>query len=184
MNKTILISLFVLLMNQFIHAQECPDSVLISGTYQVPYTGSHDWIQNSGETKIPVGANVVLDANPDNNGYIRLNEGFRAVPGSVFKAVVNTPCALTGTEHLMIASQIQVFPNPNNGNFTVKLPNAAEQGLQIRIIDLAGRLMLEQPTEMGSTLQTIDAQHLPEGLYFLQMMSEGRVLAVEKFVKQ
>jgi Secretion system C-terminal sorting domain len=184
MNKIALISLLILMMNQFISAQECPDSVIISGIYQVPYTGSHDWIQSSGATQIPVGANVVLDANPGNNGFIRLNEGFRALPGSIFQAVVNTPCALSGTNQQGLTEHLQVFPNPNNGNFTVELPNAAEQGLRLKIVDFAGRHLLEQATETGNNVQTIEAQQLPKGLYFLQMISEGRIVAIEKFVVQ
>jgi Secretion system C-terminal sorting domain len=184
MNKIALISLLMLMMNQFISAQECPDSVIISDIYQVPYTGSHDWIQSSGATQIPADATVVLDANPDNNGFIRLNEGFRALPGSVFRAVVNSPCALSGTDQLSVTDQIEVFPNPNQGNFTVELPNAAEQDSRLKIIDFAGRLMLEQTIETGSNKQIIEAQHLPKGLYFLQMISEGRVVAVEKLVIQ
>ena len=78
----------------------------------------------------------------------------------------------------------RIFPNPNPGAFTVELPAPATLGITFRIIGLTGQAMLERPTEPGLERQTVNAGNLPPGLYFLEVVSEGRVLAVEKFVKQ
>jgi hypothetical protein len=79
---------------------------------------------------------------------------------------------------------MHLFPNPNIGQVTVELSEPTHFGTKFQIIDLIGKLILEKSIETGSKVQTIEAQQLPEGLYFLQMISDGRVLAVEKFVKQ
>ena len=79
---------------------------------------------------------------------------------------------------------VRIFPNPNTGTFTVELPQPASPGTTFRIIDITGRLALETKTGAGSAQQTIQAGNLPNGLYFLQVLEEGKVLAVEKFVKQ
>jgi len=79
---------------------------------------------------------------------------------------------------------IRIFPNPNPGTFNVELPEPAKTDMRLRISDLAGRRVLEQRAEPGKTRHSIQAGHLPDGLYFLQVVSEGRVIAVEKFVKQ
>ena len=79
---------------------------------------------------------------------------------------------------------IRIFPNPNTGAFTVELPNAAAPGMRFRITDLAGRLVQESTAETGYDRQTVQSDGLPNGLYFLLVTLEGRVLAVEKFVKQ
>jgi hypothetical protein len=79
---------------------------------------------------------------------------------------------------------IRIFPNPNPGTFTVELPEPAKRGTRFRITDLAGRMVQEQETELDIAQQTVQAGALPNGLYFLQVVSEGKVLAVEKFVKQ
>ncbi len=91
---------------------------------------------------------------------------------------------LVGIEDLPYRKLLRIFPNPNPGIFTVELPEPAKLGITFRITDLAGRLVQEQKTEPGSVQQIVRAGVLPAGLYFLQVVSEGKVLAVEKFVKQ
>jgi hypothetical protein len=81
-------------------------------------------------------------------------------------------------------SALRIYPNPNPGTFTVEMPVPAQPGTQFRIIDLAGRLVQDQKTEPGSATQTVRAGELPTGLYFLQLLENGRVIAIEKFVKQ
>ncbi len=79
---------------------------------------------------------------------------------------------------------LKIFPNPNAGNFSIELPFAAKADMVLKIFDPAGKLILEKTANPESPSQTIEASHLPEGLYFLQVVLEGKVLAVEKFVKQ
>ena len=91
---------------------------------------------------------------------------------------------LVGIKDLPFSNSLRIFPNPNTGTFTVELPEAAKSGMRFSITDLAGRLVQEQATEQGGKQQTVQAGLLPNGLYFLQVVAEGKVLAVEKFVKQ
>ena len=79
---------------------------------------------------------------------------------------------------------ILMAPNPNTGTFMVELPQPAGPGTLFKITDLTGRLLLEEQTVTSSERQIVHAGALPPGLYFLQVVAEGRVLAVEKFVKQ
>ncbi len=79
---------------------------------------------------------------------------------------------------------LRIFPNPNAGTFSAELSEAAEAGMQFRILGLTGQVLREQTAQTGSKLQTIQTGDLPGGLYFLQVLSEGKVLAIEKFVKQ
>ena len=81
-------------------------------------------------------------------------------------------------------SALRLYPNPNPGVFTVKLPAPAESGCIFRVTDLTGQLVLEKTAEPNKMEQTIQADELPSGLYFLQIVVEGRVQATVKFVKQ
>ncbi len=80
--------------------------------------------------------------------------------------------------------QLSVYPNPNSGNFNVELPQSATTGMSLRVTDLAGRLVLEKQTQTGDILQTVQAENLPGGMYLLQVIEKGRIVGVEKFVKQ
>ena len=80
--------------------------------------------------------------------------------------------------------RLRIFPNPNAGTFTVALPDLPSAGMTLRIMDIAGRLLQEQQADRGSRQQTVQAKDLPDGLYFLQVVTDGKVLGVEKFVKQ
>ncbi len=91
---------------------------------------------------------------------------------------------LVGLDDLPRNKRLRIFPNPNPGTFTVQLPEPAKPGLSFRIINLTGQLLREQYTQIGNTQQTVQAGDLPAGLYFLEVRSEGKVLATEKFIKQ
>lgn len=54
----------------------------------------------------------------------------------------------------------------------------------LRVTDLAGRLMLEKSVEVGLMYLPIEIPGLSPGLYFLQVLVDGKVLAVERFVKE
>ena len=60
----------------------------------------------------------------------------------------------------------------------------ATTGMRLRITDPTGRLLQDRPTEPGLAQQTIEANELPNGLYILQVLQDGKVLGVERFVKQ
>jgi hypothetical protein len=79
---------------------------------------------------------------------------------------------------------LRIFPNPNPGKFTAELPEAATSGMSFRVIGLTGQVLREQLTQTGLTIQTVETGDLPAGLYFLQVVSDNKVIAIEKFVKQ
>ncbi|MEO6037601.1 MAG: T9SS type A sorting domain-containing protein, partial [Saprospiraceae bacterium] len=104
------------------------------------------------------------------------------VPTNWVESVLRPPAG-TGPEPLR-QFNIALFPNPNTGCFKIELPAAAPPGMSLRIIDLAGRLVVEKQTEIGSAYQVVNAESLLPGLYFLEVLSKGRILAMKKFVKQ
>jgi len=91
---------------------------------------------------------------------------------------------ISKTTDIVFASNLKLSPNPNTGTFTIELPKSAAAEMTLRIVGLTGQLVREQPTRSDSRIQTVQAGDLPAGLYFLQVVADGKVLAVEKFVKQ
>lgn len=79
---------------------------------------------------------------------------------------------------------LQIYPNPNDGVFTVVMPEPAQQGLLLQVIGLSGNVILTTKTISGSVIQTVDATYLSQGMYLLRAVSDGRVLFLDKFIKQ
>ena len=82
------------------------------------------------------------------------------------------------------SQRLRLYPNPNTGAFTLELLQAASPGMSFRIISLTGQILLGQQAEPGNRRQFLDVSRLPAGLYFVQVLSAGRVVGVEKMVKQ
>lgn len=79
---------------------------------------------------------------------------------------------------------IRIYPNPNDGEFIVELPEPAMDGTSIRIIGLTGQILFDKRNITGKALQSVKTSQLPDGMYFVQVLSEGHVLYINKFVKQ
>ncbi|MBK8449123.1 MAG: T9SS type A sorting domain-containing protein [Saprospiraceae bacterium] len=78
----------------------------------------------------------------------------------------------------------QILPNPNNGIFKLKLNFENSPDSKLRILDLAGRVLHTQRIESNTITQLIDIEYLVDGMYLVQLISGGKILACEKFVKQ
>ncbi|MBL0129659.1 MAG: T9SS type A sorting domain-containing protein [Flavobacteriales bacterium] len=75
----------------------------------------------------------------------------------------------------------KLYPNPANATTTIELqhlPSAATVSLR----DALGREVLQQRLSERST--TVQLQALSEGIYTLQFISEGKVIAQEKLIVQ
>ncbi len=82
------------------------------------------------------------------------------------------------------APEVLVFPNPASGDITLELAEPAAKGATIRVISATGLNLLETQTEAGALRSKIATEYLPAGLYFLQILLDGQLVAAAKFVKQ
>lgn len=79
---------------------------------------------------------------------------------------------------------LEIYPNPNTGEFTVEVSENVAIGSSLRIIGLMGQTLFEKRIENNIRQQKVDGVNLQQGIYFLQVVSIGRVISVDKFVKQ
>ncbi len=81
---------------------------------------------------------------------------------------------ISNTQHPI--SNIQVYPNPSNGNFTLSLQLKQAEEIDIEILDILGQ---EKLWQRFPTLPTVERQdfnlnlNLPSGLYFLQVSGKN-----------
>ena len=182
---------------------------LLDGTYfvqAIPYGGSSpykfrrntppagftDWSSSNGFMGVPPGDYVfeVEDAHGCiANSAITLSP-LSPQPMNIQTNTEGTALAPNEREAQTVTASVEqdwsvrLFPNPNVGRFTVDLLQPATAEMALGITDQSGRLLLEKYVEPGSQIQMVNAETLPAGLYFLQVVSGGKVMAIEKFVKQ
>ncbi len=78
----------------------------------------------------------------------------------------------TGIKQLAIDnSQINIYPNPNNGSFIIETKSIEKQNIQV--YDITGKMVLSQPIN-GKT--SIDGSTLSEGVYNLSIINNKGVV--------
>jgi hypothetical protein len=149
----------------------------------LPSGGTTAWGLSNGFIGVPSGENTfeVRDANGCTAQYtISLDPAIPPHQGLEEEAGERTSGS-TATQ--LVRWEISLFPNPNSGDFNVELPeNAVESAFFIT--NAAGQIVHEQTASSDGRQTNIQARELPNGLYFLQVISKGRVMAVEQFVLQ
>lgn len=84
-----------------------------------------------------------------------------------------------------LAVDLRVFPNPARSAVNVQLDNAAAGPYLLRLVDLQGRIITQQPvaTNGGASTERIDLSGLPDGQYAVQL-TDGRRVAVRQISKR
>ena len=82
------------------------------------------------------------------------------------------PCV--GLEETILANGVSVYPNPNNGNFTLGVSANVDE-LVIKITDIQGRVVyasVDNKVNAGFVKQiSLDSQ--PSGMYLMQILANG-----------
>ena len=151
-----------------------PEPIAVSGTY---YVG---WKQSSANK-----LNIGFDKNINNQNRIFYdlgsgwnNTGFQ---GSLMMRPVfvsDMDPIFAGVESLEFISELKVFPNPSNNQFTIDLIG---ENATYYIYDLNGRL-IENDMFYESTL--IDVSYWTNGVYLLSVEHENGLISREKIVIQ
>ncbi len=68
--------------------------------------------------------------------------------------------------------EMQIYPNPTAGILNIMLPTKTSKGLQLRVYDTIGKLILNKKLPDSHQNYTIDLSGLAEGNYFIQLINE------------
>jgi len=79
-------------------------------------------------------------------------------------------------------SNFSIFPNPNNGEFTVKLNSTSNNNIEISVYDMRGRSLFNNSYKNTSAInQTINLNHVQSGMYLVKV-SDGTRSATKKII--
>ncbi|MBT3244317.1 MAG: T9SS type A sorting domain-containing protein [Bacteroidetes bacterium] len=89
----------------------------------------------------------------------------------------------TGVEDLALIESLIVYPNPTQGDFTVKVSNTEATSISISLIDIQGHVVYENRLEgVISHTETIENK-FSKGIYFLSV-NNGKEVKVKKVIVQ
>src|SRR5436190_14063182 len=74
---------------------------------------------------------------------------------------------------------IMVYPNPVTDHLYVDLPN---EGLEIRLINIAGQVIFKK--SFSDHTEILDMRNIPEGIYFMSVLDNGRVVHSTKVIRE
>jgi Secretion system C-terminal sorting domain len=89
-------------------------------------------------------------------------------------ANANDPCAATATKNLEGQVSITTLPNPTAGIAQIKINSQLNGQFQLRVVDLLGKRIEQRQVSIptGENQFELEASHLPNGLYLLQLQNE------------
>lgn len=77
--------------------------------------------------------------------------------------------------------QVQLYPNPSQGNITIELPGVGEEDIEIRIFNEKGQTVLNRSLSKGQSSWNLDLPELASGLYLVKMHM-GQTTKTEKLI--
>lgn len=81
-----------------------------------------------------------------------------------------------------LAANLKVFPNPNSGNFEIRLFSTSSEKINLQLFDLKGRVIYsESVNESGEINKSVSVDNLSTGVYLLKV-TQGNRQATKKIV--
>lgn len=147
--------------NQFVSYELDNGGLYVNGTV---YIG----IKQLSSTPLTVG----LDRNVNGDTTIIYGDGFTWYPSNQQGALMIRPYFGYHPDDISVeewgANTVTIYPNPNNGQFTI---DSKGEQTHIRVIDLNGRALME--SEINGS-ERIDLSDVPAGMYFVQWTTSNQ----------
>jgi hypothetical protein len=90
---------------------------------------------------------------------------------------------VTGISENALASQVSLYPNPGNGIFNIALNGTLKGSVNMRIVDITGRVVLQQHFDHVSGSIPVNISNETANLYFITLRDENHTI-VKKFMKK
>ncbi|HHZ64779.1 MAG TPA: T9SS type A sorting domain-containing protein [Flavobacteriales bacterium] len=150
---------------------------ITSWTWVYGDVSNNDFIQNPSHAYASPGTYVVTLIVTTANGCI----------DTLITSITTSPCEIIGQQELDTRdNDILVYPNPNNGLFTLDLSRFDLVGnMQLSVFSIDGQRIQSRSINGGSTPINIevDLENNKKGIYFLKLVTDGEVVT-KKIVLQ
>ena len=143
------------------------------------YDGQSDWVAESIDLTTYAGESIELRFVLRSDVYVEA-DGFYFDDFELLVLDIETgiPSAQAGSE-----IEASVFPNPATEQLHITLRKAASQTVEMALIDLRGKQIMQSQMNIGQQKITLDCSAIPAGIYLVKI-SEGTLASWEKVVIQ
>ncbi len=87
----------------------------------------------------------------------------------------------TGIDEL-VANNVTIYPNPNNGIIHITLTSELSKNSTLEIYDVIGKLIVTEA--LTNELNTSNISHLSSGIYSFRVLNNNNIVKFGKLVKQ
>lgn len=133
-------------------------------------TASHVWINCDGNTPIPGATSPTFVATVSGEYAVQVTQNGCTETSECIQVTV------VGLDQFALDNQIKLFPNPNQGAFTVSWLN--EEQMTINIINALGQTMTSTHTVFGASTEM--NLNLSAGVYFVEIINANNERAIRR----
>jgi hypothetical protein len=87
----------------------------------------------------------------------------------------------TGIDEL-VANNVTIYPNPNNGIINITLSSELSKNSTLEIYDAIGKLIVTEA--LSGELNTLNISNLSNGIYSFRVLNNNNMVKFGKLVKQ
>ena len=117
-------------------------------------------------------AQLIFSGNPTGTGTLYIDNVY-----------FSKPALANGISDLSFENTLNIFPNPSNGNITVKFENSTSKNISIKVINLLGEVVYLTNSYLNEST-TIDLSNLANGFYHIQINCDGKIATKKIIIKQ
>lgn len=137
-------------------------------SWSVNAGGCIDWVTVNNPSGI---GSATISFSVQQNPLPSQRTCFTTIAGNLFQII--QAAAVTDIEEISEIKNISLYPNPNNGEFTLSIESAANQKVNCNIFNSIGQLLLKREIETNTQTQ-FKLSGNAKGIYYLQLQTENR----------
>jgi len=104
--------------------------------------------------------------------------------GQILQAAVDYKDKTVGSMQTeTLPGSLSIYPNPAHSQVFVNLGEKVSQSGRIEVMDMGGKVVMEEEVPPGYQLIRLDIEHLNKGMYILRWIETEQVRGVSKLVK-
>lgn len=159
------------------------DGVQIGGTYNPTTTSADPFVTHFINLDAYAGTKFTLTIETRN--IAKDTMGFKLDNAYVDEVVFSPLSQQSLDEFVNNSDNLSVYPNPFNGQLTVKFNIDAKETVNVQISDMFGKLIESKawPVDMGTNILTLDLENYASGMYIVKVTSSNG-FAMQKLIKE